>query len=217
MAIGAIIPCKKGSKGVPDKNFRDMLGKPMWHWTLDAARKAGIFDLIIASSNGGFDLHGRHGDVMYNNHEDIPNIDVSSLDDLCKMYALEYPEINVWCLLQPTSVLRTDEDIQKAYLLMSVYDSVISVESMGDKYWIKTGGKYKATYDPNNRLMRQNPLTNVVFYENGAIYFFKREVILNGSRIGGDIGFYEMPQERSCQIDTPFTWEFCEKMLRERG
>jgi len=214
--IGAIIPCKKVSKGVPDKNFRDMLGKPMWHWTLDAARKAGIFDLIIASSNGGFDLHGHCGDVMYNNHEDIPNIDVSSLDDLCKMYALEYPEIETWCLLQPTSVLRTDEDIQKACLLMGIYDSVISVESVGDKYWIKTGRKYKATYDPANRLMRQNPLTNVVFYENGAIYFFKREIILNGSRIGGRVGSYEMPQERSCQIDTPLTWEFCEKILRER-
>ena len=219
IVIGAIIPCKKGSKGVPDKNFRDMLGQPMWHWTLEAAIDADIFDTIIASSNGGFGVHGIYNGITYNDHENIPNIDVSSLDDLCKIYAIQYPEISVWCLLQPTSVLRNHNDIRNAYycLCLNHYDSVVSVESVGDKYWIKIDGKHKAMYDPMNRLMRQNPLTNVLFYENGAIYFFKREVILNGSRIGGDVGLYEMPQERSHQIDSPFDWKLCEAILRERG
>lgn len=216
MKVGAVIPCKDKSRGVPGKNFRPMCGKPMWQWTLDAARNAGIFETIVISSNGGLDANGPDGQLVYKNEEVIKDIHNSSLDDLCKLYAEEYTHIDIWCLLQPTSPLRTAQDIKGAFKCLDYHDSVVSVESVGDKYWVRLNDKNKALYDPNNRLMRQNSSTNVLFYENGAIYFFTREVIMNGSRISENVGLYEMPSERSVQIDTEYNWKFCEFMLRER-
>ncbi len=232
MRLGAVIPCKKGSKGVPDKNFRDMCGKPMYEWTLDAARQSGIFETIIISSNGGLDFDAPDEQpvfkiapllsqaIIHNNEEEIPDIDNSSLDALCKMYAEQYPDIDIWCLLQPTSPLRTAEDIQETFRRINAgFDSVISVESVGDKYWKvdNTVSIPYPLYNPKNRLMRQHPDTNKLYYENGAVYFFTREIIMSGSRIGGRVAFYEMPAERSVQIDTEYNWKFCEFMLRERG
>jgi CMP-N-acetylneuraminic acid synthetase len=93
------------------------------------------------------------------------------------------------------------------------YDSVVSVTSVGDKYWIYNNRKPKAFYDPFNRLNRQDPRTNVLFYENGSIYMTKTDNIMNGSRIAGDVGLYEMPQERSHQIDSPYDLKVCEALL----
>jgi CMP-N-acetylneuraminic acid synthetase len=216
MRIGAIIPCKKGSVGVPDKNFKRLCGKVMWMWTLNAAANSQLFDLVVVSSNGGLKYSGIQGKLYLNNEEVIPDIDVSSLDALCKMYAEQFPDIDVWCLLQPTSPLRTYEDIIGTFDKMDNCDSVFTVTSVGDKYWSFDGMKPKAFYNPMDRLMRQNPMTNVLYYENGAIYFFTREQIMSGSRIGGRIGMYQMPQERSVQIDSPVDWKLCELLLRER-
>jgi CMP-N,N'-diacetyllegionaminic acid synthase len=217
MKIAALIPCKKGSKGVPDKNFKHISGKVMYQWTLDAARESGIFDIIVLSSNGGFEHDGMIGNEFYRNDEPEPG-DVSSLDSLLRYYVEKFPDVAIWCLLQPTSALRTSDDIKESFriFLDNEFDSVLSVQSMGDKYWIQERftSQLRPLYDPENRMMRQNQKTNVVFYENGAIYITKKWVLEQKScRIGGRIGFYEMPQERSWQIDSPFDWEICEAFL----
>lgn len=216
MNIGALIPCKKGSKGVPDKNFKKMCGKPMWEWTLEAAQQSRIFSVILVSSNGGLGKHGMIDGVLYNDREYIPNIDNSSLDKLMEFYANVFVGIDVWCLLQPTSVLRSWQDIRGAHLMFSEgYDSVVSVTSVGDKYWLLGTEGFTPLYNPKDRLLRQDIRTNKLYYENGAIYFTKRRVLLEGSRIGGLIGLYEMPQERSHQVDSTTDWKICEATLAE--
>lgn len=217
MKIAALIPCKKGSKGVPDKNFRELAGKTMWHWTLDAAQESGVFDLIVVSSNGGLDKQGLHGDIFYRNDEPGPG-DISSLDDLMLHYANNFSDVDIWVLLQPTSVLRTSDDIKEAFRVFidNDVDSVVSMTSVGDKYWLKMhSGSPLALYDPCNRMMRQNPKTDILYYENGAIYIAKRWLLQEKRcRIGGKVGFYLMPPLRSWQIDSPYDWDFCEMVLK---
>jgi CMP-N-acetylneuraminic acid synthetase len=120
-------------------------------------------------------------------------------------------------LLQPTSPLRSSSDISEAFKVFNKgYDSVVSVTSMGDKYWLNTSGGFKPFYNPDKRMNRQDPRTNLIYYENGAIYITKRWILEdNKGRIGGKIGFYEMSQERSYQIDSEFDWKVCETVLGE--
>ncbi|EIF7817448.1 pseudaminic acid cytidylyltransferase, partial [Escherichia coli] len=47
----AIIPARGGSKRIPRKNIKMFCGKPMIAWSIDAAKKSGVFDRIIVSTD----------------------------------------------------------------------------------------------------------------------------------------------------------------------
>ena len=47
----AIIPARSGSKGVKDKNIRELLGKPLLAYSIEAAEKSGCFDNIFVSTD----------------------------------------------------------------------------------------------------------------------------------------------------------------------
>lgn len=47
----AIIPARGGSKRIPRKNIRDFCGKPMIAWSIEVARKTGLFDRILVSTD----------------------------------------------------------------------------------------------------------------------------------------------------------------------
>lgn len=47
----AIIPARGGSKRIPRKNIRPFCGKPMIAWSIEAARKSGVFDAVIVSTD----------------------------------------------------------------------------------------------------------------------------------------------------------------------
>jgi CMP-N-acetylneuraminic acid synthetase len=229
MKVAALIPCRKGSKGIPNKNFRELKGKPLWEWTHEAAVKSKLFDKIILSSDGGFT--NSEGDTLKPNNDytvvdnvrpDEFSTDEANLDNLLCYYANGYPDVLIWCLLQPTSPLRTHKDIQNAYKMVSKakYDSVVSVTPGTCMYWVKDAvevqGKPQsiALYHYHLRPNRQERLGKW-FQENGAIYFTKRYVFeSSGVRLGGNIGLYSMPKERSFEIDDEVDWKICEMMVK---
>jgi len=47
----AIIPARGGSKRIPRKNLRDFRGKPMIAWSIEAARRSGLFEHVIVSTD----------------------------------------------------------------------------------------------------------------------------------------------------------------------
>ena len=46
----AIIPARSGSKGLEDKNIRDLCGKPLMAYTIEAAVNSGCFDEVMVST-----------------------------------------------------------------------------------------------------------------------------------------------------------------------
>ena len=51
MKFLAIIPARKGSKGIKNKNFKNFNGKPLIYWTIKAAKKSKFIDKLIVSTN----------------------------------------------------------------------------------------------------------------------------------------------------------------------
>jgi len=49
--IAAIIPARGGSKRIPRKNLRPFCGRPMIVWSLEVARRAGLFDRVVVSTD----------------------------------------------------------------------------------------------------------------------------------------------------------------------
>lgn len=213
MKAGALIPCRKGSKGIKGKNFKLFNGKPLVEWTIDAAQKSNIFSKIIVSSDGGAgSVVLREGDidVLDNGRAKQFSTDDARLDPLLWHYAEQYPEIDIWCLLQPTSPLRSADDIKESYKVAKSarYDSVVSVTSDHGFLWIDNAAGFKgrnkciSTYHPHKRPNRQE--RKDWYRENGAIYWTKRYVLESvRCRLGGEVGLYPMPKERSFEIDDP--------------
>lgn len=224
MKAGALIPCRRGSKEIPNKNFRELCGNPLWQWTADAAVKSGIFEKIIMSSDGGFSLGaeaGKNSTLVLDNYRPTEYAtDEARLDPLMVYYAEQYPEIELWCLLQPTSPLRTSKDIQKAYkkVCAKKWDSLVSVTKGTMMYWIEdaTTRGHAATYHYASRPNRQD--REGFYREVGAIYFVKTPVLLaTKCRLGGDIALYKMPKERSFSINDEIDWKICEMLLGEKN
>ena len=228
----AVIPCRKGSKGIPNKNFREIAGASLYEWSVNAALQTNIFDKIIISSDGGISGVWVCDDIFTdNNRPPEYATDAAQLEPLLLYYAKMF-DADVITLLQPTSVLRTSSDISGAFSVFTEgdFDSVVSVTSVGDKYWhikrpsfrhvhsYSESSRLEPCYNPRHRLNRQNPESNYLYYENGAIYICRRWLLEETTgRIGGNIGFYEMSQENSHQIDSLFDWEICERALIARG
>ena len=51
MSVVAVIPARGGSKRIPHKNIKPFCGRPMISYSIEAAKKAGIFDRIIVSTD----------------------------------------------------------------------------------------------------------------------------------------------------------------------
>jgi CMP-N,N'-diacetyllegionaminic acid synthase len=243
MKVAALIPARKGSKGIPNKNFKEFCGKPLFMWTQEAAEESGIFDRIILSTDaqepkwekmrckGGENDHA----VWITDNERPWDMctDNASLDDVLKYYQEMYPEIDVWCLLQPTSPLRTAEDIKAAWAMMCEteengleykYDSLVSVTPHPVLAWIDNSvgipgvdhPQAIATYRINKRPNRQD--RKDWYLENGAIYFTRKYVIEHAKcRIHGFIGLYVMPQQRSYEIDNDIDWDVCQMLMERRN
>lgn len=232
MKVGAVIPCRTGSKGIPNKNFKDFCGKPLWQWTYEAARASGVFDFIIVSSDKQFSgpIESLPPKIFYdfNRPPELAD-DKADLDTLMSYYTQMYPDIDIWCLLQPTSPLRTADDIKAAYAMMLEmdsegkdykYDSLVSVYQHPVLAWVANSvgipgveePQAIATYRINKRPNRQD--RGDWFLENGAIYFTRKYVIEHVKcRLHGFIGLYVMPKERSVEIDDPFDWKLCEMLM----
>lgn len=226
MKVAALIPARSGSKRVPNKNFRDFCGKPLWQWTYDAAQESGIFDLIVISSDGGF--YGDEiptGDNVIVDNTRPPELceDGTTMEAVLGHYVDKYPDIGIWCILQPTSPLRTADDISEAYkmLMEDERDSIVSVFHDPLLFWVKDCCEVQgqqcpvASFHIDKRPNSQD--RKDWLKENGAIYFTPTYTLkATGSRCGGRVGMYIMPQERSYEIDTEHDWEICEFLMNKR-
>lgn len=212
----AFIPARKGSKGIPGKNKKNFCGKPLVQWSIDQAKESKLFDKIIVSSDDKDIL-----DIAKQcKVEGIPRdkkyaTDEAKIDDLMLDY-FSKNECDYICLLQPTSPLRSVKDIRDSYkhILSKKWWSVVGVTWNPIMGWVKEPSKagsmclYQVHKRPN-RQTRDN-----FFLENGAVYWMKYgRFISSGNRIGSPVFtyVYEMPPERSLEVDTPLDWFIAEK------
>lgn len=116
----AIIPARSGSKGLPDKNIRPLNGKPLLAYSIEAALASGLFDTVHVSTDSE-----RYADIARQYGADEPFLrsaetssDTASSEDAIREVLRRYEEMgqrfDAFMLLQPTSPLRTADDIRAA-------------------------------------------------------------------------------------------------------
>jgi len=221
MKLLAVIPARGGSKGVPRKNSRSLYGKPLLAWTIEAAHAAHSIERIVVSTedNEIAEVARAYGaDVPFLRPLALAQDDTPGIDPV--LHALgELPEYDWVMLLQPTSPLRNAADIDGIVEFCQQHGapSAVSVCAVAKHpYWM-----YRC--DEQNRLHPMIPDAPFiprrqdlppVYALNGALYLARRDwVIAENNFIGAGTLGYQMPVERSADIDTITDWEWVEFLL----
>lgn len=217
----AIIPARGGSKGVPRKNIRELAGKPLIAWTIEAAKKSKYIDKLILSSEDPeiIDIARQWGcDVPFIRPEGLSKDTTPGMEPILHaIQKLEHYDYIV--LLQPTSPLRDTSDIDKCIELCISQDSnaCVSVsETEKSPYWM-------FTLDHSNQMtpMLKDKVVNVRRQDlptfvalNGAVYVAKCDWLLEYKTfMNSQTIAYVMPKERSIDIDTEFDLWIAEAIL----
>ena len=210
-----IIPARGGSKGIPGKNIIDLNGKPLIAYTLEAAEHSTLLDRCIVSTDDETIAkiakeHG--GDVPFMRPDTLATDEALALDTL--NHAIEELEnagehYDYILMLQPTSPLRTGEDID-ACIRLAVdknADSVFSMKKLSDfapqKLKVLEDGLIKPLIEEETGQSDPRHKGPDVYKRNCAVYLTRTELIKAGNQFGEQSYAYEMPEERSIDINDP--------------
>jgi len=203
----AIIPARKGSKRIKNKNIIKLNNKKLIDYTIDAAVKCKKIYKIVVSTNIKKLLKRKNTKkIIYLKRSELLSKDNTTTEkviiDVVKKNLNIFFKSNI-VILQATSPLRNSLDIYKSIKKFEDgnYDSLFSAHTEKFYIWKYFGKKIKSiSYNPKKRKRSQFLKEN--FFENGAIYISKTKNFLKKKcRLFNKIGVYEMPKLRSLEID----------------
>ena len=214
----SIIPIRAGSKGLISKNSLPINGKPLYMYTLEQALRhtersiisTDIDSVLLKEFSEKVQIVRRS---KYLAEDNTPLSDV--LTDLFESF--EFGEY-IAVLLQATSPLRSDEDIDNAIKMYesNQYSMVMSIEAKDSKilkYGLIKDDIYKPIQDDSSVFMNRQDLPKV-YGPNGAIYIFSiKDYLINNIYPTSKIGAYIMPESRSIDIDCERDFEIVSKII----
>jgi len=219
----AIIPARSGSKGLPGKNLKELNGKPLISYAIDQAKKSKLIDKIVVSTDD-VDI----ANVAVNYGAECPFLrpaHLASDDSLVNdtfIYTLDKLkndfnyDVSEFIVLQPTTPLRKVGDIDSAIELFKQKDadSVVSyVLESHPIYWHKFLDENMCFDDIFEQKLANRQEYPKSYYPNGAIYIFKKKLILENKWYSDKSFAYLMPRSRSVDIDTLDDFSYAEYLL----
>jgi CMP-N,N'-diacetyllegionaminic acid synthase len=219
----AIIPARGGSKGLPGKNIKNLNGRPLIAYTIEAAlQSACITEVILSTEDKNIELIATQFGAKspFLRPPELATDDAIATDTY--IYTIDALEkmrktsIDAFMVLQPTSPLRIAQDIDKASQLFHSQnaDSVISyTEEIHPISWhkyLEEDGRFLNIFD--DKMVNRQSLRKS-YYPNGAIYIFKTSFIRKRQFYSSNSFAYLMPRERSVDIDTNDDFRFAEYLM----
>lgn len=217
----AIIPLRKGSKGIPGKNKKKLLGRPLFSWVLSEANFSELDEVyvftddqeILSYIEKEYTWASKIKGLLRNteNANDTASTESAMIEFAEK---INY-DFDILCLLQATSPLTQREDINKAIEQIEKHkkEAALSVVKTHRFTWNSDGTPQN--YDVYNRPRRQD--FEGLLMENGAVYVTTKESFLQTqNRVSGAIGLVEMAEDTLMEIDSISDWTIIENLLAER-
>lgn len=219
-SVLAVIPARGGSKGVPRKNIRQVAGRPLIAWTIEAAKRSSYIDRLVLSTDDpeiievakawGCEVPFVRPAELAQDH--TPGIEpvLHALDTLSGYHYV--------VLLQPTSPLRTTLDIDRCISLCderNAHACVSVTEPRHHPHWMFTLDATQCLHPlVEQRASRRQDLPEL-FALNGAVYVaIPANLRLSRSFIGENTVAYLMPAVRSIDIDSEDDMRLADCLLR---
>ena len=222
------IGMRAGSKGKKNKNLNLLNGKPLMAYAIEQARDTNLFDHIVVSTDseaiqkkaiecGAESWFLRPSEMATDSAGKLPVINhtIQESENYFKK------KFDVIVDLDVTAPLRSSQDIINAYnqLISKDADNLISVcEARKNPYFnmveLINGSPALVKHQQNRPVRRQD--APIVYDMNAAIFMWQRRAKINYENlISSNTILYEMPAERSIDIDSQTDWDFVEFMMKK--
>ena len=215
--IISLVPLRKDSKGIKNKNLKKINGIPLYKYAINQALRTSNKCILTTDI-----------DEVYESETDSNLIKIKRPKHLCQdsslmseviMHAIKKLKLrnNVIVLLQATSPLRLDSDILKGLNLFqngsfSMVMSVSIKESNSLKYGFLNNNKFLSVNQPKFCFANRQQLPNL-YAPNGAVYIFGSDSFLKDKDFPtSSIGAFEMPESRSIDIDKESDLQIIKKL-----
>jgi CMP-N,N'-diacetyllegionaminic acid synthase len=226
----AIITARSGSKGLPDKNIRPLLGKPLLAYTVAAALDSGMFaDVVVSTDSPHYAQiateYGASAPFLRSAETSGDSADSwAAVREVLDMLERDGKRYRTVALLQPTSPLRAAEHIKGAFSLYAAKEAeaVVSVcECEHSPLWCNTlDASLSLAGFINPALPKQRQELPQYYRVNGALYLVSTALLAenreNFSLYNEKSYAYVMPIEASVDIDSGLDMLLAEVLLRQQ-
>jgi CMP-N,N'-diacetyllegionaminic acid synthase len=190
-SVLAVIPARGGSKGLPGKNIREICGKPLIAWSIEKAKKSRYLDMVlvttdsqeIAAISRKFGAH-----VPFLRPAELASDKASTYDairhTLTFLKDREGKDFDYIVLLEPTSPLREDDDIDRMLEQIvsteNEFDSIISVGEVDEHPSIvkRLSGRCLEPFCPELAQTTRRQDNEPAYFPYGVAYIAKTRALL---------------------------------------
>lgn len=221
----AIIPARGGSKRIPRKNIKNFCGKPIIAYSILAAKKSGLFDRIIVSTDDeeiaeiaeywGADIPFLRPKKLADDHTvtmDVINHAINWLHENDTVY--DYA-----CCIYPTAPLIRTKDLQQGYEQLRQSDklfafTVTTFPSPIFRALKRTETNGVVMLWPEHLNTRSQDLPEA-YHDVGQFYWGKTEAFLKGLQMFAEHALpIVLPRFRAQDIDTHEDWRMMEMIYQ---
>ncbi len=224
MSIIAIITARGGSKRIPKKNIRPFFGKPIIAYSIEAAKKSGIFDTVMVSTDSeeiasiareyGAEVPFLRSAATSDDHATTADV----LREVLEKYREQGKAYDSFCCLYPTAPFVTGERLKDAWEKMreAKADSLMTLVRYGfppQRAMVLKDG-YAVYQSPQYEKSRSQDL-EPVYHDCGQFYFCDTAAFLEkNSLVAGKTFGYQIPEEEVQDIDNESDWTMAELKYR---
>lgn len=227
--IVCVIPARGGSKGIRDKNIRQVLGRPLIAYSIECGLACPSIDHVVVTTDSD-----RIAEIALKYGAEVPFMRPAGLagDTTPMMPVLEHAlhaceglyatEIEALVLLSPANPLRTPKDVEKCLEIFrqGPCDAVITaVPARRNPYFnmvVEKGGYARLVIEPEVPIGRRQDCP-AVYDLNDSIWVFSRETIVERKdRIPEKSRLYVMGQDSALDVDDELDLEILETIMERR-
>jgi len=226
--VVAIIPARGGSKGLKRKNIRELLGKPLIAYSIEASKKAELVDYTFVSTEDEeiANIAKKYGAEIINRPPELAEDHVPDYPVL--RHAIEFLEQNknihpeIIVFLRPPNLFRSSNDINATIkkMLDTNADTVRTVHPVKENpYWMQViddEGLLKSFIEDGEKRYPQRQVLPKVYKANGIVDVTKRDVIMNKGTVFSKDNHRAIILDNSqvCDIDNEKDLLLAEFMLK---
>ncbi|QSB27955.1 cytidylyltransferase domain-containing protein [Flavobacterium sp. CLA17] len=210
----AVIPARGGSKRIPNKNIIDFFGKPMIAWTIEAALKSGIFDVVLVSTDNkeiaeiAIEYGAQVPFLRQEASDDFSPVALATIGAIKQMEYYKEEQYDIVVQLMANCPLRSSVSIIKAYeeFLKDSSKTILSSFHYGmfNPWWahrIDENNNAKPLFDDDLRNKRSQDQSKL-FCPTGAIWISKVNDLKNYNTFYSDnYRFYPISWLEAVDID----------------
>jgi CMP-N-acetylneuraminic acid synthetase len=209
----ALLPLRGGSRGIPGKNIRPFLGRPLFAWCATAALDAGLRLVISTDDDSIRDAVRLHTPAAELLDRPAALATDTASTEVVIAHALDHLICDHMLLLQATSPLTNARHLHDAICAYHVGGCRPLVSGTRQHHFHWTDEGLPINYDPCRRPRRQD--WDGTFVENGAFYIFSRhDFMKTQSRCAPPCTLFTMEPHHAIEIDTPDDWRRLEQEVK---